>query len=320
MNGGPTLNYNNNSEAGSEVSGLKASSPVSQNGSGEINGNSTNSGPLHIPAKRVGGHWTSPVSASTASPYIDTNGSGTDPLMAVSAASPYPSSHYSSLAASAEAVRRSGGAGTPTGTSSMPDTKPGLSFWQSDYHKYSAAAAASANSTTASTVGTTQGSTTASVSMATAAAVAASECSQMSAANFAAHQAAAWNYPHPGQYAAALTSPEQAAAEAARARQMAADSAAGFHADYTRLQYPPDGIYTHPPGEFFDIDIDDKFMASIFRGCYTIMSSSLSYNETPFHPPVENYPYLTQKSPTASGESKILTHIIPLSLHNWGLN
>merc|ERR550532_592733 len=75
--------------------------------------------------------------------------------------------------------------------------------------------------------------------MATAAAVAASECSQMSAANFAAHQAAA------------LTSPEQAAAEAARARQMAADSAAGFHADYTRLQYPPDGIYTHPPAGFF---------------------------------------------------------------------
>ena len=51
--------------------------------------------------------------------------------------------------------------------------------------------------------------------------------------------------------AAALTSPEQAAAEAARARQMAADSA-GFHAaaDYTRLQYPPDGIYTHPPGMY----------------------------------------------------------------------
>ena len=67
------------------------------------------------------------------------------------------------------------------------------------------------------------------------------------AAGFAAH--GAWNYPHPGQYAAALASPEQAAAEAARARQMAADSAAGFHADYTRLQYPPDGIYTHPPGE-----------------------------------------------------------------------
>ena len=257
MNGGP-LNYNNNSD---EVSGLKAStSPVSSQTNGEINGNSTASGPLHIPAKRVGGHWTSPVSASAAStsPYIDTNGSGsansansTDPLMAVSAASPYPSSHYSSLAASAEAVRRGGGAGTPTGTSSMPDTKPGLSFWQSDYHKYSAAAAASANSTTSSAGSTTQGSTTASVSMATAAAVAASECSQMSAAaGFAAHQAAAWNYPHPGQYAAALTSPEQAAAEAARARQMAADSAAGFHADYTRLQYPPDGIYTHPPGKF----------------------------------------------------------------------
>ena len=245
MNGG--LNYNNNSDD----SGLKASSsPVpGSNGpsNGEINGNSA--GPLHIPAKRVGGHWTSPTSATASTtPYIDTNGSSSnntsaDPLMAVSAASPYPSSHYSSLAASAEAVRR-GGAGTPTGTSSLPDTKPtGLNFWQSDYHKYSAAAAASANPTT-----TSQGSTTASVTM--AAAVAASECSQMSAAaGFAAHQAAAWNYPHPGQYAAALTSPEQAAAEAARARQMAADSAAGFHADYTRLQYPPDGIYTHPPGE-----------------------------------------------------------------------
>lgn len=274
MNGGP-LNYNNNSdEVSAAAAGLKASSsPVSQNGAGgpaEINGNSTtaSAGPLHIPAKRVGGHWTSPVSASTASPYIDTNGSSTDPLMAVSAASPYPSSHYSSLAASAEAVRRSGGAGTPTGTSSMPDTKPGLSFWQSDYHKYSAAAAASANSTTSS-VGTTQGSTTASVSMATAAAVAASECSQMSAANFAAHQAAAWNYPHPGQYAAALTSPEQAAAEAARARQMAADSAAGFHADYTRLQYPPDGIYTHPPGEFLTLTLMISLWPLYFREAAT---------------------------------------------------
>jgi hypothetical protein len=41
-----------------------------------------------------------------------------------------------------------------------------------------------------------------------------------------------------------MTSPEQAAAEARRHM----DS--GFHAaDYTRLQYPHDGIYTHPPGK-----------------------------------------------------------------------
>lgn len=247
MNGG-VQTYNNNSESASVENGLKtASSPVlepTSNGGDPV----TNGTPIHIPAKRVGGgHWTSPVStttASTASNYslLDSNGSSsTDPLMAVSAASPYPASHYSSLAASAEAARARGGA-TPTGggTASMTDTKPGLSFWQTDYHKYSAAAAASAASPTSGS------STTPSVSM--SAAVAASECSQMSAAaGFAAHQAAAWNYPHPGQYAAALASPEQAAAEAARARQMAADTA-GFHADYTRLQYPPDGIYSHPPG------------------------------------------------------------------------
>lgn len=257
MNGGVQA-YNNNSESSIE-NGLKASaSPVLEPGSNGVHsdqGVATNGTPIHIPAKRVaGGHWTSPTAATTtassvvASNYslLDTNGSSTtDPLMAVSAASPYPASHYSSLAASAEAARvRGGGGSTPTGGTStnMTDTKPGLSFWQSDYHKYSAAAAASASSPTSGS------STTPSVSM--SAAVAASECSQMSAAaGFAAHQAAAWNYPHPGQYAAALASPEQAAAEAARARQMAADTA-GFHADYTRLQYPPDGIYSHPPGMF----------------------------------------------------------------------
>ena len=257
MNGGltyaPQPANNNTSEPVSVENGLKRaasdSSPVQANGVDPIN---TNGGPLHIPAKRVGGHWTSPASVASnttdRSSYslIDSNGtnggsSGTpaavDPLMAVSAAtSPYSTSHYSSLAASAEAVRRGGT--TPTG--GMTDTKPGLSFWQNDYHKYSQAAAASVTSSTSN--GTTG---TPSVTMA---AVAASECSQMSAAaGFAAHQAAAWNYPHPGQYAAGLASPEVAAAEAARARQMAADSA-GFHADYTRLQYPPDGIYTHPPG------------------------------------------------------------------------
>ena len=252
MNGGLTYAAtpsNNNTDVDAASNGLKTSNSPEVHENGLSNGN----GPLHIPAKRVsGGHWTSPAS-TTASNYSldnsDTTSSTTtavDPLMAVSAAtSPYATSHYSSLAAS-EAARRGTGGTTPNGTSGMTpaDTKPGLSFWQNDYHKYSAAAAASASAST--TVGTQASTGTPSVTMA---AVAASECSQMSAAaGFAAHQAAAWNYPHPGQYAAALASPEQAAAEAARARQMAADSA-GFHADYTRLQYPPDGIYTHPPGK-----------------------------------------------------------------------
>ena len=267
MNGGLTYApqpANNNSDTSVEnindfkTNGLKhsavprLSSPVEANGG--VDPTNTNGGPLHIPAKRVGGHWTSPASVASnttdRSSYslIDSNGTNggssvtptIDPLMAVSAAtSPYSTSHYSSLAASAEAVRRGGA--TPTG--GLTDTKPGLSFWQNDYHKYAQAATAAVTPSTAQV-------TTGTPSVTMAHAVAASECaqSQMSAAaGFAAHQAAAWNYPHPGQYASALASPEQAAAEAARARQMAAETA-GFHADYTRLQYPPDGIYTHPPG------------------------------------------------------------------------
>ena len=253
MNGGPLSYTNNNSDPSSvNENGLKAQSPQSPEANGvtdsvSLNNGNNGVGPLHIPAKRVtGGHWTSPssvASSTTASSYslIDTHNSSVaptsvDPLMAVSAASPYPTSHYSSLAAS-EVVRRA----TPTG---MTDTKPGLSFWQNDYHKYAAASAASVGG---ASVSTTQSSNT---SPSAAASIAATDPSQMTtAAGFAAQQAAAWNYPHPSHYAAALTSPEQAAAEAARARQMAADSA-GFHAaaDYTRLQYPPDGIYTHPPG------------------------------------------------------------------------
>ena len=177
--------------------------------------------------------------------------------MAVSAAAAaaYPTSHYSSFSAS-EAVRRA----TPTGTgSSSVDTKPGLSLWQNDYHKYSQAAAAQASAaasasttsptSTSAASGTSGSGTQGSCLTPTAAATAAS---MDAAAGFAAHQtAAAWNYPHPGQYAASAlaSTPEQAAVEAARARQMA-DTAAGFHADYTRLQYPPDGIYTHPPGMY----------------------------------------------------------------------
>lgn len=240
MNGGLSTYTNNNTTTTSDVNVLESTNGLkAQAISPGVEANThTNGGVLHIPAKRpLGGHWqTASTTSASASSYsiIDSNGSSVDP-MAVSAASPYATSHYSSLAASAEAARRS----SPSGM----ETKPSLNFWGSDYHKYSAAAAAS---TAASTQSSSASPTTA-ASMASM--VAASECSQMSAAaGFAAHQAAAWNYPHPGQYAAALASPEQAAAEAARARQMAADSAAGFHADYTRLQYAPEGIYTHPPG------------------------------------------------------------------------
>jgi hypothetical protein len=255
MNGG--LYTNNN---GSDVNGLKAaaSSPTEAGSNGGLANNGN--GPLHIPAKRLAvdprSLWPPPTTASTlASGYpqlLDTNGGSpisADSIMAVSAASAasaYPTSHYSSLAAS-EAVRRGA---TPTGTPT--DTKPGLSFWQNDYHKYSVAAASAATTTQPGGSSSSLAASAAAVSShsaaaASMAAAAASECNQMTAAaGFAAHQAAAWNYPHHGQYG--LASPEQAAAEAARARQMAVDS--GFHADYTRLQYPPDGIYTHPPGMF----------------------------------------------------------------------
>ena len=133
--------------------------------------------------------------------------------MAASAYHHGPSSHYPSLASE---IRRPPTAG-------LVDTKPNVSssaaaaaaaslnFWQSDYHKYS-------NPSSCLTP-------------------TASDCQASFAA---AHQA--WNYPHPGQY---LTTPEQAAAEARRHM-----DTSGFHAaDYTRLQYPHEGIYTHPPGK-----------------------------------------------------------------------
>ncbi len=271
MNGGLYVTSPNNNDA-SLVSPVKASPTTNGNGIDDSN-TSNGVGPLHIPAKRLdtNGRWP-PTSNGNGSggnpnsnggyPLIDSNDPITTMAVSAAAAAAYPSSHYSSLSAasSAEAVRRA----TPTGTSSSTsvDTKPGLNFWQNDYHKYSQAAAqaqASANASaavaSASTTSPTStsatsggsGSESAAASAAAASAVAA-ECN--AAAGFAAHQSA-WNYPHPGQYAAASslasTTAEQAAAEAARVRQMA-DSAAGFHTDYTRLQYPPDGLYTHPPG------------------------------------------------------------------------
>ena len=140
--------------------------------------------------------------------------------LAMAATASYPTSHYSASLAAAEASRRSAAAAA---VQQQTDTKLS-SFWQNDYYK--SATAASCLPPPPSVTDTCQ----------------------PSAASFS-HTAAAWNYPHPGGYAAAaaLATPEQAA-EARR--QMAAADHFNHAADYTRLQYPHDGIYTHPPGKF----------------------------------------------------------------------
>ena len=71
MNGGltyapqPANNNASDNSVENGTNGLKsaaASSPVEANGIDAIN---TNGAPLHIPAKRVGGHWTSPASVAS---------------------------------------------------------------------------------------------------------------------------------------------------------------------------------------------------------------------------------------------------------------
>ena len=245
--------------------------------------------PLHIPAKRLGsgtpgsgGLWStssgtgstgygsldptsspflSPSSASTqntvdqptgspnssnntsSNSYRDNNGTSslnnnnnnnTSPSSSsassmTTAAASYPPSHYSSIAAMEASARRPSAVAPVSSSSSLSaDTKPavsmaGLSFWGNDYPKYSAAGLQHPSAAGADAM-----------------------CGAAAAA-FQHQSPASWNYPHPSQYA--LTSPEQAAE--VRARQMTADAAAAssFHADYSRLQYPHEGIYTHPPGE-----------------------------------------------------------------------
>ena len=138
--------------------------------------------------------------------------------IAMAATASYPTSHYSATLAASEASRARALAQQQT------DTKLS-SFWQNDYYKSASVASGLPPTVT--------------------------ETCQPSAASFS-HSAAAWNYPHPGGYAAAaaLATPEQAA-EARR--HMAAADHFNHAADYTRLQYPPDGIYTHPPGKLIKI-------------------------------------------------------------------
>ena len=138
--------------------------------------------------------------------------------LAMAATASYPTSHYSASLAASEASRRAAAAAA---AQQQADTKLS-SFWQNDYYK-SATVASGLPPTVTETC--------------------------QPAASFS-HTAAAWNYPHPGGYAAAAAlgaTPEQAA-EARR--HMAAADHFNHAADYTRLQYPPDGIYTHPPGKF----------------------------------------------------------------------
>ena len=84
MNGGLTYApqpANNNSDTSLEndfkTNGLKhsavprLSSPVEANGG--VDPTNTNGGPLHIPAKRVGGHWTSPASVASLPPSDSTH-------------------------------------------------------------------------------------------------------------------------------------------------------------------------------------------------------------------------------------------------------
>ena len=136
---------------------------------------------------------------------------------AMAATASYPTSHYSASLAASEASRRAAAAAA---AQQQTDSKLS-SFWQNDYYKSATVASGLPPTVT--------------------------ETCQPSAASFS-HSAAAWNYPHPGGYAAAaaLATPEHAA-EARR--QMAAADHFNHAADYTRLQYPPDGIYTHPPGK-----------------------------------------------------------------------
>ena len=139
--------------------------------------------------------------------------------LAMAATASYPTSHYSASLAAAEASRRTAAAAA---AQQQADTKLS-SFWQNDYYKSATAASGLPPPPTVT------------------------DTCQPSATSFS-HTAAAWNYPHPGAgYAAALATPEQAA-EARR--HMAAADHFNHAADYTRLQYPPDGIYTHPPGKF----------------------------------------------------------------------
>ena len=138
--------------------------------------------------------------------------------LAMAATASYPTSHYSASLAASEASRRAAAAAA---AQQQADTKLS-SFWQNDYYKSASVASGLPPTVT--------------------------ETCQPSAASFS-HTAAAWNYPHPGGYAAAaaLATPEQQ--DAAR-RHMAAADHFNHAADYTRLQYAPDGIYTHPPGKF----------------------------------------------------------------------
>ena len=216
-------------------------SPTSDNTSGAVNGTSTNgtsflqdsttnynNNNTTSPASpsrngiRNRGEESSPIDHSLTSNIASAAASAAAELTsqasaAMAATASYPTSHYSASLAASEASRRAAAAAA---AQQQTDSKLS-SFWQNDYYKSATVASGLPPTVT--------------------------ETCQPSAASFS-HSAAAWNYPHPGGYAAAaaLATPEQAA-EARR--HMAAADHFNHAADYTRLQYAPDGIYSHPPGK-----------------------------------------------------------------------
>ena len=219
-------------------------SPTSETATGAVNGTSTNNDSSFLqdsttnynnntttsptsPSRggiRNRGDESSPIDHTLSSSIASAAASAvaaeltSQASLAMAATASYPTSHYSASLAASEASRRAAAAAA---AQQQADTKLS-SFWQNDYYKSATVASGLPPTVT--------------------------ETCQPSAASFS-HSAATWNYPHPGGYpsAAALATPEQAA-EARR--HMAAVDHFNHAADYTRLQYPPDGIYTHPPGKF----------------------------------------------------------------------
>ena len=145
-------------------------------------------------------------------------------------ASPPSSTSTSTTSASVSSTSSSTVSATAATTLS---TTAALSFWNADYHKYTTSMSLAPHGTGPSGPPVTHGTTGLGPGVAAPHAVPTSvaECGFPPA----------WgNYPH--GYAAGIS--EAAAVEQARAASAA--TSAGFP-DYSRLQYPTEGIYAHPP-------------------------------------------------------------------------
>ena len=254
------------SEPGASNNNTSANGGVSYNGRSDHNGGGGGGGSVGSSASVITS--TPSVNNSSTSPLTSSSSSSAAAAAAAMAATAYAPSHYPSLNSSADLGHRRLHVAAPTASAAalpVADTKPvpgglvtspsstpvsssaasTLPFWQNDYHKYSSSTTGGGSNVGA---GSTGGGTGTMGSSPVGAAATAAECQAAAAAAAFSHHhqaAASWNYPHPGNYGL-TTSP----ADEARARHAAAMTAdaASFHTDYSRLQYPPEGIYAHPPG------------------------------------------------------------------------